>query len=114
MNEDVNNIFNNIPDKISEELFSTLLVKGSIKIERIISQGQCSPLKDWYDQVQDEWILLIEGQAEIQFDNDSPVIILKAGDYLLIPAHSKHRLHWTHPEIKSIWLAIHIYPTEPE
>jgi cupin 2 domain-containing protein len=106
------NILTDIPKEIPDELFQTLFSKDSIKVERIISQGHCSPIDQWYDQVQDEWIILLEGQAKLQFENDLPPIILNSGDYLLIPAHTKHRVHWTDPEIKTIWLAIHIYPTK--
>ena len=49
-----------------------------------------------------------------QFEGDLEPITLNSGDYLFIPAHTKHRVHWTHPEIKSIWLAIHLYPTESD
>ncbi len=104
------NIFNDIPKKIPNELFQILLSKDNIKIERIISKGHSSTTDDWLDQIQDEWILLLEGQAKLQFKNDSSLLLLKKGDHLLIPAHRKHRVHWTHPEIETIWLAIHIYP----
>jgi len=114
MNPVINNILNNIPKTVTNELFQTLFSNHSIKIERIISQGQCSPIENWYDQAQDEWIIVLEGQAELIFEHDSPIISLKSGDYLLILAHTKHRVHWTHPEIKTIWLAIHIFPTESD
>lgn len=108
----VDNIFTDIPKQMPEELFQTLLSKGQVKIERIISKGQSSPTNQWYDQIQDEWIILLEGQAKLQFESDLSIIFLKPGDYLLIPAHTKHRVHWTAPTIESIWLTIHIYPTE--
>lgn len=114
MNSVVNNILTNIPEKVPEEIFKTLLFNRAIKIEQIISQGHCSPLKQWYDQVQDEWVILLEGHAKLQFEGDLEPITLNSGDYLFIPAHTKHRVHWTHPEIKSIWLAIHLYPTESD
>ena len=104
------NIFNDIPKKIPNELFKTLLSKNNIKVERIISKGHSSATEEWYDQIQDEWIILLEGQAKLQFENESNLIVLKKGDHLLIPAHRKHRVHWTHPELETIWLAIHIYP----
>ncbi len=114
MNLVVENILTDIPNQIPEELIQTLLTKGQVKIERIISAGHSSPINDWYDQIQDEWIILLEGQAKLQFESDLSVISLKSGDYLLIPAHKKHRVQWTDPAIKTIWLAIHIFPaTDP-
>jgi len=110
----VNNILLDIPKKKTGEFFQTLLSQGQITIERIVSEGHCSPLKQWYDQIQDEWIILIEGQAKLQFEHEESPICLKAGDYLLIPARTKHRVHWTNPDIKTIWLAIHIFPNETD
>ena len=108
----VENIYTDIPRQIPDELFQTLLSKGQIKIERIISKGHLSPINDWYDQIQDEWIIVLEGQAKLQFKNDLSVIFLNKGDYFFIPAHTKHRVHWTDPDKVTVWLAIHIYPSE--
>lgn len=110
----VNNIFGDIPNNVPSEIFEILFSKSGIKIERIISQGQCSLKEDWYDQTQDEWVILLEGRAELQFEANLAIVVLNPGDYVLIPAHTKHRVHWTDPEIKTIWLAIHIYPIESD
>ena len=110
----VENIFADIPIQLPAELFQTLLSKEQIKIERIISKGHSSTVNNWYDQIQDEWIIVLEGQAKLQFKNDLSVILLNKGDYLFIPAHKKHRVHWTDPDIVTTWLAIHIYPYESD
>jgi cupin 2 domain-containing protein len=34
---------------------------------------------------------------------------LTAGDYLLIPSHTLHRVEWTPPDIITVWLAIHLH-----
>lgn len=104
----VENIFSNIPEEIPDELFHTLLSKKQIKIERIVSKGHTSETHNWYDQIQDEWIIVLEGQAILQFELPSSCVKLKKGDYLLIPAHKKHRVHWTDPNQNTIWLAIYI------
>jgi cupin 2 domain-containing protein len=108
----IENIFSKIPEQVPDELFQTLLSNKQIKIERIISKGHSSSVNNWYDQIQDEWIILLEGQAKLQFANNTALLNLNPGDYLFIPAHSKHRVHWTDPTITTIWLAIHIYPNE--
>jgi cupin 2 domain-containing protein len=90
-------------------LFQTLTQNQHVKIERIISKGQASPADFWYDQTYSEWVLLLQGQARLQFAQESTIITLKAGDYLLIPAHEKHRVDWTDPASENIWLAIHLY-----
>lgn len=108
----IENIFSKIPKLIPDELFQTLLSNKQIKIERIISKGHSSSVNDWYDQIQDEWVILLEGQAKLQFENNTTLFYLNPGDYLFIPAHTKHRVHWTDPDKVTVWLAIHIYPSE--
>lgn len=105
-------IFTDIPAQLPLELCQTLLAKPTLRIERIVSKGHCSAEDDWYDQNQDEWVMLLQGQARLAFADADPVE-LNPGDYLHIPAHCKHRVDWTSPEMESIWLAIHIYD-QPE
>ena len=107
MNIDSTSIFAGIPKQLPEELCQTLLTSPSVRIERIISKGHCSADGFWYDQTQDEWVLLLQGQARLVFF-DGAAVELAEGDYLLIPAHCKHRLAWTTPERETVWLAIHI------
>ena len=101
------NLLADIPEQIPEELFTTLLRQKNVKIERIVSRGHASAKNEWYDQGLDEWILLIQGEAELEFADKSQLVKLQVGDYLLISAHCKHRVNWTHPEKDTIWLAIH-------
>lgn len=103
----LSSLFANIPAHLPEELCQTLLSTPTLRIERILSQGQRSGCDDWYDQNQDEWVLLLQGKARLAFQ-DAESVELKAGDYLWLPAHYKHRLDWTSPDEICIWLAIHI------
>ncbi len=103
------NIFNNIPLQAKEELFEDLLCKDSIKIQRIVSDGHSSPdsgENEWYDQDSNEWVILLEGEAILSFEDEEDVR-LKSGDYINIPAHTKHKVSWTTPQSKTIWLAVH-------
>ena len=90
----------------TEEIFETLFENQHVTIERIVSNGQSSPEGFWYDQIEDEWVILLTGQAQIEFENGR-IVFLKSGDYLFLPAHSKHRVHSTSKEPNCIWLAIH-------
>jgi len=101
----VNNLFDTIPQQLPEELTQDLLQNESVRIERIVSQGHASPEDFWYDQEEHEWVLLIQGTASIEFDTGD-VIRLSQGDYLLIPAHQKHRVLSTSNSEKTLWLAI--------
>ena len=100
------NIFDGIPAELHEEQFDELVTDGKVKIERILSKGHTSPATDWYDQQQNEWVLVLKGEAVLAFDGEQSVT-LKEGDYLNIPAHKKHRVDWTLPGSETVWLAIH-------
>lgn len=100
-----NNIFD-LPTELStEEIFDVLLTQENIKIERIISTGQTTPPGEWYDQDRDEWLILLQGTAELSYVDNSR-IRLTTGDYLLIPAHQKHRVEYTSEQPPCIWLTI--------
>ncbi|BDQ02224.1 cupin domain-containing protein [Ignavibacterium sp.] len=99
------NFFSNIPDKLSDEIIETVFKSDSIRIERIISQGQSSPENFWYNQPENEWVIVLEGKAMIRFE-DKSIVTLHKGDYLFIPAFTKHRVEWTDPNQLTIWLAI--------
>ena len=88
------------------EKFEQIVFGKNIQIERIVSTGQTTNFGQWYDQELDEWVLLLQGEAELSYIDDTR-IKLKAGDYLLIPAHTKHRVEYTSIEPPCIWLAVH-------
>ena len=102
----VQNIFAAIPDELEHESFAQLLDGGRLKIERIISKGHSSPESGWYDQEQNEWVMLLRGEAVLSFEDQSQVR-LREGDYLNIPAHKKHKVDWTDPHVATVWLAVH-------
>ncbi len=103
----ISNIFSNIQKKVPDEVFETLLQTQQFKIEKIISQGHATAKEEWYDQDKNEWVLVLKGNAGLQFEGNDKTVVLKTGDYINIPAHQKHRVEWTEPEEKYIWLAIH-------
>lgn len=84
----------------------TLLERPGCRIERIISYGQTSPEGFWYDQAWDEWVLLVQGAAEIDLGDRK--VALTPGDHLFIPAGQKHRVTLTVPDQPTIWLAVHL------
>lgn len=100
---EVRNIFSNIPEKIEKEIFECLAANNSVMIERIISKGQESP---WFDQNFNEWVIVLRGSAILSFDNQ-PIVQLNAGDFINIPAHTKHKVSWTNPDTETVWLAVH-------
>lgn len=100
------NLFIGIPADLAEELFTTIHREGRIRIERIVSQGQFSPEGFWYDQDENEWGVVLEGSAAVEFEGEAELVELQRGSYLSIPAHARHRVAWTDPKQETVWLAI--------
>ncbi len=101
------NLFTNIPDAFSKEIFEKLAGTNAFKLERILSKGQATPAGEWYDQEKSEWVLLLKGSAAIRFENEAEIIELHPGDYLTIAPHQKHRVEWTDKQEPTVWLALH-------
>jgi cupin 2 domain-containing protein len=56
----------NLPNR---EVFESLLESDNYLIERIISRGQTTPIGEWYDQSRDEWVILLQGEAKLAYEN---------------------------------------------
>ena len=101
------NLLYDNPPHLPEELFQPLLQGNSFRVERIVSQGHASPEGFWYDQDENEWVLVLQGKAILQFKSDAEPVELRQGSYLNIPARVKHRVISTDPHENTVWLAIH-------
>ena len=75
-------------------------------VERIVSSGQASPPGHWFAQERDEWVVLLEGEVELVYEDGSR-LRLGPGDHVLIPAGERHRVEWTREEPPCVWLAVH-------
>lgn len=100
------NLFENIPSSIPQELFEEIESTDDLKIEKIISDGHKSPRDFWYNQDKNELVFLLSGSGVIEFE-DGRKVKLDPGDYFKINAHEKHRVAETSASTKTIWLAIH-------
>jgi cupin 2 domain-containing protein len=102
------NLFVGIDQDAAEERIDRLVSQRGIVIERIVSTGQVSPEGFWYDDPRDEWVLLVTGSAALQFEADGSVRRqLLPGDYVHIPAHSRHRVAWTDETVPTVWLTVY-------
>jgi cupin 2 domain-containing protein len=99
------NLFANLPSSLSKELIETLVRSSTVRIERIVSQGHASPPDFWYDQPQNEWVVVLRGAARLRFEDKT--LDMKPGDFIEIPAHRKHRVDGTAPNEPTVWLAVH-------
>jgi cupin 2 domain-containing protein len=102
------NIFNlqGLVSDPKKELFETIFTGNDCKVERIVSKGHTTAEGEWYDQEKDEWVILLKGNAKIEFENGE-MLNLETGDYILIPANLRHRVALTSTEPPCVWLAIH-------
>lgn len=101
------NLLADLPPSIPHELFQVLVEHPRVRIERIVSHGQSSPPGFWYDQAWAEWVLLLQGRARVRLEAENRLIELIPGGHLLIPAGVRHRVDWTDPDQRTIWLAVH-------
>jgi cupin 2 domain-containing protein len=100
------NLYAAIPATLPEELMTDLLTGKDFRVERIVSQGQASPPDFWYDQMEAEWVVVLQGEARLRLEGDDHDIQLLPGAYVNIPAHVRHRVTWTKEDTNTIWLAI--------
>lgn len=101
------NIFADVPSRLPAEQIVSLFTTPHVRIERIVSHGHSSPPDFWYDQDKDEWVIVLEGAAEILFEGEPKPRKLQRGDYVHIPAHVRHRVTSTDPAAPTVWLAVH-------
>ncbi len=104
------NLFRDLPAHAPDEVVQALVSAGTVRIERIISHGHASPPEFWYDQPQHEWVALLTGAARLRFEGDESPVEMRPGDFLMIPAHRRHRVEWTTPDEPTVWLAVHYGP----
>jgi cupin 2 domain-containing protein len=99
------NIHDSIPIDLCTEAYDNIIRAPGVRIERIVSKGHTSPESGWYDQEENEWVMVLQGSGTLTFEDGSTAHLSK-GDHLKIPAHCKHRVSWTNPNQLTIWLAV--------
>lgn len=100
------NLLADIPAELPEELIEVVLRASGVRIERIVSQGHCSPDRFWYDQDENEFVVLLSGAARLLFESETKPLEMKPGSCVNILAHRRHRVEWTDPNEKTVWLAV--------
>lgn len=98
--------FHDAASGLPDEIVEVMLAGGDVRIERIVSHGQASPPGHWYDQDEDEWVMLLEGAATLRFEDGDNLLQMTPGMHVHIPAHARHRVERTAPGRRSLWLAV--------
>jgi cupin 2 domain-containing protein len=97
-----------IPTHLPEELITTLAAGRGVRIERIVSRAHVSPPGFWYDQDENELVLLVAGEARLEIEGEAERT-MRPGQWLELPAHARHRVTFTATDHDTIWLAV-FYP----
>ena len=103
------NLYRAIPAPLPDEAVDILAAGGTTRIERIVSRGHASPPDFWYDQHENEWVVVLQGAARLRFAEADRTVELRAGDHVQIRARERHRVEWTMPDCDTVWLAV-FYP----
>ncbi|MDI1260281.1 cupin domain-containing protein [Aquabacterium sp.] len=101
----VDNLFADVRPPADGERFDTILRHKNLHVERIVSSSSITP--QTYVQTQDEWVLLLQGEAMVTVAGES--VSLKAGDHLFLPAGVSHTVERTSDG--ALWLAVHLHPS---
>jgi cupin 2 domain-containing protein len=102
----VTNLLDSLPPAGPDETLETLLTRGDVRIERIVSAGQASPAGFWYDQDETEVVVLMAGAATLRFEADDSLMHLVPGSLVEIPPHCRHRVEATQAEPPTVWLTM--------
>lgn len=101
------NFFENLPARAGqteEEVFEAIAKNDKLEIERIVSDGHTS--REWYDQDETEFCCVLRGAADLLFEGESSPVRMEPGAWVIIPAHARHKVTWTHSEMQTIWIAV--------
>ena len=105
-----------IPDETRRaggpERFDPILTgRHGLLVERIVSHGHVTPEGVWYDQERDEWVVVLEGEATLSYEDGSE-LSLRKGDHVFLPKYVRHRVSRT--SSPCVWLAVHGEALRPE
>lgn len=107
MAESGGNIFAPLPDARDGEVFTPLLERGRVRIERIVSHGQATPVDAPFVQDADEWVVVLRGSAVLRIEGQAEVSLVP-GDHVFIPGGTRHWVMRTDPDGPTLWLALHL------
>ena len=109
----VTNLLASLPPAQEREAFDIVLRRPGLRIERIVSWGQVTPAGTWYDQPQDEWVMVLGGHACLHVEGH-PELALVPGDSVFLPAGCRHRVTYTSTDEPTVWLAVHHWSNSAE
>lgn len=97
------NLFEDCSPPAAGERVDVLLAHENLVVERIVSSANVTPKE--YVQSQDEWVVLVRGEAELEVAGEA--VVLKSGDYLFLPSGTAHIVKSASEG--AMWLAVHLH-----
>lgn len=97
------NLFKAAAPSPDGERFETLLEHRNLVVERIVSPA--STARAEYLQPQDEWVLLLKGEATMTVAGEP--VELTGGDYVFLPGRVPHTVERVSEG--AVWLAVHLH-----
>ena len=97
------NVFEDALPPDAGERFDVLLTHKNLVVERIVSSANITPKR--YVQSQDEWVVLVRGEAELEVAG--AIVVLKCGDHLFLPSGTVHIVKAASEG--AMWLAVHLH-----
>jgi len=100
------NIFEDLPDAGAGEVIEIVagFGQGAVRVERIISGGHASAEDFWYEQDEDEWVMLVRGEARLSIEGRDKALEMLPGDHIELPAKLRHRIDFVSDD--ALWIAV--------
>ncbi len=100
------NLFNRpLPQEGFEQKFQ-IQEGDNWRLELIVSNAAMSQKGFWYDQEENEWILILQGSALLRLRDPDGTLDMSVGDHLLLPSRRLHRIERTNSAPGTIWLSL--------
>ena len=65
------NLLADLPNAAGGEVLEILLARDGRRIERIVSHDPATAAGEWYDQDDDEWVVVLQGAARIEIEGEA-------------------------------------------
>ncbi len=99
------NLYADAEPPLTGERFESILAHQNLVVERIVSSADTAPME--YMQHHDEWVALLQGEAILEVAGNP--VELHSGDYLFLPAETRHVVRRVTDG--AVWLAVHLHPS---
>lgn len=108
------NLLRDLRPDPAEEVFETLAEWPGVRVERITSAGQSTPPGQWLEESAEEWVVVLQGEGRLRFEEEVEDVRMGPGDWVRIAAGRRHRVSATSADPPTVWLAVHVRESDAE